>query len=133
MVQRSGQILSKEDKDMADGVMQVLAAEGVDVHLNASVLGVRDLGHGKEVRIKTKEGEVVPMRAEQILVAMGRDPNLAGLELGGIGVDVDRRGIQVDARMRTSRKHIYEAGDVTGVKAFRSSFDRGTTIPFPTA
>ncbi len=114
VVQRSGQILSKEDKDMADEVMQVLAAEGVDFHLNAPVLGVRDLGHGKEVRIKTKEGEVVPLKAEQILVAMGRNPNLTGLELEGIGVDVDRRGIRVDARMRTSRKHIYAAGDVTG-------------------
>ncbi|MBC8418357.1 MAG: FAD-dependent oxidoreductase [Desulfobacterales bacterium] len=44
VIQRSGQILSKEDKDMADQIMQVLAAEGVTFHLNASVLEVRDLG-----------------------------------------------------------------------------------------
>jgi len=114
VVQRSGQILSKEDKDMADEVMQVLAAEGVAFHLNASVLGVRDLGNGREVRIKNKEGETTSLKAEQILVAMGRDPNVKGLNLEEIGVEFDRKGIQVDARMRTSQRHMYAAGDVTG-------------------
>ncbi|MCF8061433.1 MAG: FAD-dependent oxidoreductase [Deltaproteobacteria bacterium] len=114
VVQRSGQILSKEDKDMADEVMQVLAAEGVAFYLNASILGTRDLGDGKEVLIRNKEGESKALEAEQVLVAMGRDPNLAGLDLEGIGVEFDRKGIQVDARMRTTRKNIYAAGDVTG-------------------
>ncbi|RJR24141.1 MAG: FAD-dependent oxidoreductase [Desulfobacteraceae bacterium] len=114
VVQRSGQILSKEDGDMADEVMGVLASEGVDFHLNASVLEVRDLGSGKEVRIKNREGKTVSLKAEQILVAMGRDPNLRGLNLEGIGVESDRKGIKVDERMRTTRSHIYAAGDVTG-------------------
>ncbi len=114
VVQRSGQILSKEDKDMADGVMEVLAAEGVAFHLNTSVLGVKDLGHEKEVRIKNTKGEILSLKAEQILVAMGRDPNIQDLQLEGIGVDADRKGIRVDPRMRTSQRHIYAAGDVTG-------------------
>jgi len=114
VVQRSGQILSKEDRDMADEVMGVLAAEGVIFHLNVSVLGVGDLGNEKEVRIKNKEGETTALKAEQILVAMGRSPNLEALHLEEIGVEFDRKGIQVDARMRTTQKHIYGAGDVTG-------------------
>jgi pyruvate/2-oxoglutarate dehydrogenase complex dihydrolipoamide dehydrogenase (E3) component len=118
VVQRSGQILSKEDKDMADEVMHVLASEGVAFHLNASVLGVKDLGHGKDVRIKSKEGETAFLKAEQILVAMGRDPNIHSLNLEGIGVELDRKGIQVDARMRSTQKHLYAAGDVTGAFQF---------------
>lgn len=118
VVQRSGQILSKEDKDMADGIMQVLAAEGVVFHLDASVIGVGDLGHEREVRIKTREGVAISLKAEQILVAMGREPNLTGLNLEGIGVSLDRKGIETDARMRSSRKHIYAAGDVTGAFQF---------------
>jgi len=114
VVQRSGQILSKEDKDMADEVMRVLAAEGVAFYLNSSVVGVGDLVNGKEVRIQNKGRETLSLKAEQILVAMGRDPNIKGLNLEGIGVEFDRKGIQVDARMRTSRRHIYAAGDVTG-------------------
>ena len=118
VVQRSGQILSKEDKDMADKVMQVLASEGVAFYLNTSVLGVKDLRHGKEVHIKNKEGETAFLKAEQILVAMGRDPNIHSLNLEGIGVELDRKGIQVDERMRSTQKHIYAAGDVTGAFQF---------------
>jgi pyruvate/2-oxoglutarate dehydrogenase complex dihydrolipoamide dehydrogenase (E3) component len=114
VVQRSGQVLSKEDKDMADEIMQVLAAEGVTFHLNASVLGVKDMGNAREVFIKDKEGKAATLRAEKILIAMGRDPNLKGLNLEAIGVDFDRKGIKVDERMRTTQKHIYAAGDVTG-------------------
>lgn len=114
VVQRSGQILTKEDKDMADEIMQVLAAEGVTFYLNASVLGVKDLGHHREVLIKDKEGKTISLTAERILVAMGRDPNIRGLNLDGIGVEFDRKGVKVDERMRTSQKHVYAAGDVTG-------------------
>lgn len=114
VVQRSGQILSKEDKDMADEVMQVLASEEVSFHLNVSVLGVRDLGNEREVLIKAKDGETTSLRAEKLLVAMGRDPNVQGLNLEGIGIELDRKGVKVDDRMRTTRKHIYAAGDVTG-------------------
>ncbi|MDH3258050.1 MAG: FAD-dependent oxidoreductase, partial [Deltaproteobacteria bacterium] len=53
VVQRSDQILSKEDRDMADLVMEVLKEEGVTFYLNASVQTVRDLGSEREVVIKT--------------------------------------------------------------------------------
>ena len=114
VVQRSGQILTKEDEEMADEIMQVLAAEGVTFYLNVSVFGVKDLGHQREVSIKDKEGKTTSLRAEKILVAMGRDPNIKGLNLEGIGVEFDRKGIKVDERMQTSQKHVYAAGDVTG-------------------
>jgi pyruvate/2-oxoglutarate dehydrogenase complex dihydrolipoamide dehydrogenase (E3) component len=118
VVQRSGQILSKEDKDMADEIMQVLTSEGVVFHLNVAVLGVKNLGNEKEVVVKDKEGKTNTLRAEQILVAMGRDPNLKGLNLETIGVEFDAKGLKTDERLRTTRKHIYGAGDVTGAFQF---------------
>jgi len=118
VIQRGGQILSKEDKDMADGVMQVLSAEGVTIHLNASILDVKDLGREREIRFKDKLDKTTALKVEQILVAMGRNPNVEGLGLKTIGVELDRRGIKVDDRMRTTRKHIYAAGDVTGAFQF---------------
>jgi len=45
---------------------------------------------------------------------MGRKPNLEGLNLGAAGVDHTAKGIETDLHMRTSRKHIYAAGDVNG-------------------
>lgn len=113
VVQRSGQVLSKEDRDMAEGVMNVLLGEGVEIHLNASVVRVKDLGSEREVFIKTGEEEK-RLKAETILIAMGRSPNIEGLDLENIGVEFNRKGIIVNSRLRTTQKHIFAAGDVTG-------------------
>jgi pyruvate/2-oxoglutarate dehydrogenase complex dihydrolipoamide dehydrogenase (E3) component len=118
VVQRSGQILTKEDKDMADTVMDVLHSEGVVFYLNASVICTNDNGSEKEVVIKQGDGKETRIKAERILIAMGREPNLKGLGLEGIGVAFDKKGIDVDSRMKTSQKHIYAAGDVTGAYQF---------------
>jgi pyruvate/2-oxoglutarate dehydrogenase complex dihydrolipoamide dehydrogenase (E3) component len=118
VVQRSHQILSREDKDMADSVMDVLRAEGVIFHLNASVIRVDDRGSEREVRIENRASVKQSLRAETILVAMGRQPNLDGLSLEDIGVESDGRGLRVDRRLRTNQRHIYAAGDVTGAHLF---------------
>ncbi|MEW6291354.1 MAG: FAD-dependent oxidoreductase [Thermodesulfobacteriota bacterium] len=114
VIQRSGQILSKEDKDMADLVMQVMEEEGVIFYLNARVLGTRDLGVEKEVKLADAEGREVILRVDTLLVAMGRAANVDGLGLAGIGIIHDERGIAVDNRLRTSHKHIYAPGDING-------------------
>ena len=118
VVQRSGQILTKEDKDMADEIMKVLSSEGVTFHLNASVLHVKDLGSEKEIALKEGNEKPVSLKAEQLLVAMGRDPNVKALGLEGIGVEFDPKGVRVDDRLRTTQKHIYAAGDITGAYQF---------------
>ncbi|HET6516591.1 MAG TPA: FAD-dependent oxidoreductase [Thermodesulfovibrionales bacterium] len=114
LIQRADQILPKEDKDMADLVMNVLRNEGVTFYLKTSVESVRDLGSEREVLIKTSEGSTVTLRSERILLATGRDPNVEGLGLKEIGVYFDMKGIEVDDRMRTTHKHIYAIGDVNG-------------------
>ena len=114
VITRGSQILGREDKDMADTIMGVLASEGVVFHLGASIEAVKDLGRHKEVVFKKKDGQSLSLRAEIILVALGRTANTEGLELENIGVKVGSRGIAVDSRLRTTRKHIYAAGDVTG-------------------
>ena len=113
VVQRSGQVLSKEDKDMADGVMSVLLREGIEIHLNASVIRAGDLGTEREILIKKGEEEK-SLKAETILIAMGRSPNIESLGLENIGVEFNRKGIVVNSRLRTTQKHIFAAGDVTG-------------------
>ncbi|MBW2029257.1 MAG: FAD-dependent oxidoreductase [Deltaproteobacteria bacterium] len=118
VIQRSGQILSREDKDMADEVMKVLAGEGVRFHLNSTVVRTKENGGRREVLIKDAEGKETTIGAETLLVAMGRVPNLEGLGLDRIGVETHKKGIQVDARLRTTQKHIYAAGDVTGAYQF---------------
>ena len=115
IVDRSNQILGKEDKDMADEVQASMQAEGVDFHLEVSIEKVSDLSNGeKEVLINEKSDQANSLKAETILVAMGRRPNTDGLNLDEIGVEVGPRGVKVDNRLRTTQKHIYAAGDVGG-------------------
>jgi len=118
VVQRSGQILSKEDRDLADIVMNVMSDEGITFHMNSGLVRVKDLVSEREVVISKKDGSTESLRAEQILVALGRQVNLEGLGLEGISLDFDKKGLKVDNRMRTNHKHIYGAGDVTGAYQF---------------
>ena len=117
VVQKRGQILDKEDSDLAGIVMSIMASEGVKFHLNSEVLKVRDVGVEREVHISTG-GQMITLRAEALLVASGRVANVRGLGLDKAGVKFTPRGIGVDSRMRTSQKHIFAAGDVTGAYQF---------------
>ncbi len=114
LVSRGPHILGKDDPDMADAVRDILAAEGVKFHLESSIEAVNDLGSRKEVKIKTKEGNLVSLEADVILVAVGRRGNTEDLGLEDIGIEYGPRGIGVDSRLRTNHKHIYAVGDVNG-------------------
>ncbi len=114
VVDMAPQILVKEDADMADAVKDVLNSEGVNFFLNSTIEEVKDLGNAKEVKIKTREGNSINLKAETILVALGRGANIHDLDLEKIGVEYTPRGITVDTRLRTNLRHIYAAGDVNG-------------------
>lgn len=117
VVQRSNQILSKEDKDMADVVMQNMQRDGVDFFLGATTKEVRSSDDGIVVELDA-EGRNHIVAAEQLLVALGRSPNISALGLEAAGVRHSSKGIDVDAKMRTDQRHIYAAGDVTGQYQF---------------
>jgi pyruvate/2-oxoglutarate dehydrogenase complex dihydrolipoamide dehydrogenase (E3) component len=118
VIQRAEQILEREDRDMADDVMKALEAEGVRVYLNAAIVRVRNNAGKREVVFRMKDGTEQVISAEALLVAAGRDANLQGLGLDGIGITYDRRGLKLDNRLRTNIGHIYGAGDVTGSYLF---------------
>lgn len=114
MVQRSGQLLSGEDPDMAQMVRESLEADGVTV-----VTGARarfaSVAYGlKHVGYTLASGEEGIASGKALLVAMGRSPNVAGLKLENAGVAYTEKGIPTDARLRTTSPDIFAAGDVLG-------------------
>lgn len=114
VIQRGEQILSKEDRDLADEVMAALERELVTFHLGSSLLRVsEDLG-GTHVTIRNQAGQEEIITGSHLLVALGRSPNNGGLGLDAAGVSYNERAIEVDNRLRTSQKHIFAAGDVIG-------------------
>jgi len=113
VIQRSGQILSKEDRDMADIIMQAMEEEGVTFLLNSRIVRVEKNGTRKKVVIE-QAGEEQVVEAAEILVALGRKVNTEALGLDAINLKYSSRGIYVDSRQRTNHRHIFAAGDVTG-------------------
>ncbi len=121
VIQRSNQILSKEDQDMADIVMNGMEEEGVRFYLGCKVNSVEESDGRKKVSIAQPGQSPVVVEATDILVALGRSVNTDALGLEKIGVHFDRSGISVDKKLRTSQKHIFAAGDVIGGYQFTHS------------
>ena len=113
LVQRSGHVLPKLDDDATGELEKVLRREGIDLYTGTKLLDARRVGDGKEVAFE-QNGKTVRVRAEEILFALGRVPNIASLGLEGIGVRVEGRRIVTNAQMQTSLPHVYAAGDCTG-------------------
>ena len=114
VIQRSSQILSGEDPDMSAVVQSALERDGVKFHLDTQLLRVKDLGSEREVIFKDNRGLETSVRGKSLLLALGRKADIEGLNLDNAGVAYDDKGIHVDRRMRTSNKHIFACGDVTG-------------------
>ena len=102
-------IMPKDDPEFVDVVRQRLIAEGIDIREGIGVEAVE--GQGTSLRVVTSEGAI---EGSHILVAAGRKPNMDSLGLEAAGVQTERGAIQVDARLRTNKKHIFAIGDVTG-------------------
>lgn len=112
IIDRAGQILVKEDRDLADQLKSVMEQEGVRFYLRSTVSRVGEQSGEKFVEVDGPEK--VTLHCDALLVSVGRVPNTGGLGLDRIGVDRHRGGIAVDRRLRSSHKHIYGAGDVIG-------------------
>jgi pyruvate/2-oxoglutarate dehydrogenase complex dihydrolipoamide dehydrogenase (E3) component len=114
LIQRSGHVLHALDEDATAELERVFRREGIDLYTGTKLLDARRVGDGKEVAFEHK-GQNVRVRAEEILFALGRVPNIASLGLEDIGVRLDGRRIATNAHMQTSLPHIYAAGDCTGL------------------
>lgn len=106
------ELIVREDRDIAASVQEVLEKKGVAFRLNARVQSV----DGTVVVYQDAvTGEVLRLDADAILLATGRRPNTAGLNLAAAGVEVDERGaIIVNEHLQTTNPNIRAIGDVKG-------------------
>ena len=114
IAQRSGRILTKEDTDVSEQMLGYLHEEGITIRLNTHIAQVAQSQEGIDVQFDDSENGTVEQTFDKILIAAGRAPNVEGLGLDKIGVQISKRGIEVNNRLQTSVRNIYAAGDVIG-------------------
>jgi len=103
------EILTGVDEDIAAFVRGEFTKRGISYHLQAKVTRL----NGKEV-IFEKDGRTQAVTGGQVLLSVGRRPNVTGIGLENIGVEFSPRGIKIDQHCRTNIPNVYAAGDVTG-------------------
>lgn len=111
LVNRSDIILRGYDQQVVDRLLQISLRKGIDFRFNSTIDAIERLDDGS-LRMKMTGCEDI--EAEQMLFALGRNPNTENLGLEGAGVEVGEKGeIKVDADSRSSVPSIFAIGDVT--------------------
>ncbi|BDS08361.1 mercuric reductase [Oceaniferula spumae] len=108
----SDQILNREDQDAAEIVQKALVNDGVQLRCGTEIKKVTTEGDEKIIHYDDDSGQMQELRIDSILVAVGRAPNIEGLNLEKAGITYHKRGIEVDDNLRTANKNIFAAGDV---------------------
>lgn len=121
-----GRPFPKDDDDAAEIVIQRIRDEGVVINEDAQAKSAR-MQDGKIVLTLQNGSELV---GTHLLIATGREVNFDALHLKAAGVEHDRRGIKVDARRRTNKRHIYAIGDCRDGPRFThsSGYEGGNVV-----
>lgn len=107
-------ILPKDEPEAVAMLRAILQRQGITLLEGAQVSAARRAPGGVEIELA--DGKIVG--GTHLLVAAGRKPNMDGLDLDMAGVETTPRGITVDARLRSSNRRIFAAGDIAGGPQF---------------
>jgi len=107
LVQGDTRLLSRVDAEAAALVEDALREDGVDIRLDVRA------ERATATSLVLADGSELPF--DRLLLATGRRPNVGGLE--ALGLEISRRGIEVDERMRAG-ENVWAIGDVTGIAPF---------------
>jgi pyruvate/2-oxoglutarate dehydrogenase complex dihydrolipoamide dehydrogenase (E3) component len=115
-------IMPNEDRDAAGIVEQQMRRDGVTLLCCGKDLRVEKSDGGKRL-ILDSHGRHYDVTVDDILVGAGRTPNVDGIGLETAGVDYDKSGITVNARLQTTNPSIYAAGDICSRYKFTHAAD----------
>lgn len=127
MIEAGGQFLPREDEDAATLLLASLQKDGVNVWLNSALKKIVKKDSGKELHLE-KDGKWQVLTVDEILVGVGRAPNVEGLDLEKAKVRYSKTGVEVDDRLQTSNSRIYAAGDICQNYKFTHTADAAARI-----
>jgi len=110
--------MGRDDPELVSVVRQRLTGEGVTILEGAMVTGVSSQPPSEVSVAFEQDGQTRSVSGSHLLVAVGRTPTVGGLDLEKAGIAYSPKGIEVDARLRTTNKRIFAIGDVAGGPQF---------------
>jgi len=113
IIQGPERILPREDPEVSTTVTDVLKSEGITIVTSARLIKASRQGNKKVVTARQGEQELT-FEGDELLLALGRHPNVEGLNLAAAGVNYSTQGIKVDEYLQTSSPNILAIGDVIG-------------------
>ncbi len=116
-VLEQAEILPKDDPELVDILRDRLRADGLDIREGARVTRVEATGEGVAVAVESG-GTTERIEGSALLLAAGRRPVIEDLGLAAAGIAHGPGGIEVDARLRTTNRRVFAAGDVVGADPF---------------
>jgi pyruvate/2-oxoglutarate dehydrogenase complex dihydrolipoamide dehydrogenase (E3) component len=117
LIEKEERILPKEDRDVAILAEKILVKEGIRFVKGGEILKVEKEAGQKILSVKTQTG-IEKVISDEILVAVGRAPNVEGLNLQAAGVAYDQKRVQVNSTLRTTARNIWACGDLVGPYQF---------------
>jgi pyruvate/2-oxoglutarate dehydrogenase complex dihydrolipoamide dehydrogenase (E3) component len=128
LIEGGNQILSQEEPEAAALVQSALESDGVRILLATRLIRAERVGMSRSMVVSNHEKETT-IGFDEILLSVGRTPNVAGLGLELVGVDHDlQSGVAVDDFLRTTNPCIYAAGDVCSRFKFTHAADAMSRI-----
>lgn len=138
LVEMADRVLNKEDEEVSAFIEEVFTKEGIKVFTKTKAVKVSKNTKGEKVVKIEKDGKTEEIAADEILVALGRKPNVNGLDLDKANVKFDQKRIETNEYLQTSNKKIFAAGDVTAHFQFTHTADyeaqvvlQNCFVPFP--
>ena len=112
-VVEAGPALSRDDPELRGYLLKCLRDEGIRVVENARIERIEPFGTNLQT-VFAVSGKSYAIEGSHLLLALGRAPAVADLNLEAAGIKYSERGIQVNKGLSTSNRKVYAIGDVTG-------------------
>lgn len=114
IVEMASQLLGASDRELANLLLDRLQQEGTRILNGTKAVGFSRDGDYKVLTIERSDGTMGEVRAEAVLLTIGRKAELEGLSLDKAGIKYTPRGIVTNGKLQTSVSHIYACGDIVG-------------------
>jgi len=113
IIDRNARILKVIDEEVGEIAVDILKRDGIQIVTNSEITNCTQVSKGSIKISLDQQGQITEMKAEEIFAALGRTPNIDGLDLEKAGVEHTKYGVVTNEYLQTRTPHIYACGDVT--------------------